>query len=895
MAPTPMFQQYLAIKEQYPDCLLFYRMGDFYELFFDDAVAAAATLDITLTKRGRNDGEDIPMAGVPWHSHESYLARLIRAGHRVAICEQVEDPAAAKKRGPKAVVERAVVRVVTPGTLTEDGLLDARTPNPLVAVTRARDHYGLAWADLSTGQIGCEPSVLADLGGVLARLSPSELLVPEPLRDEPALFELWREYASVMTVEPQPRFEPRAAEKRLLEQYQIGSLAGLGDVTKAEIGALGAVIAYIALTQKQEVAGLSLPRRLAGGTSVVIDAATRRNLELTRTQAGERAGSLLAVIDRTMTAAGARLLARELSAPATDLTEIKGRQAGIGFFCDDSGTRSQVRGDLKGLGDLERALGRLRLGRGGPRDLAAVGAVVAGAEAVGRRIDRAPADAPPSLAEARAGLAGHEALADKLARALVPDPPVLVREGGFIAPGFAPHLDELRTLRDESRRVIAALQARYAEQTGVAALKIKHNNVLGYFIEVNANHGAKLMADDTFIHRQTMAGAVRFATTELVDLARQVMEAGDRALALEKALFEELCADLGARADALARVAAGLAVLDRASALADLAVELDWVRPELTPDTGFEIEGGRHPVVEAALMGQGESGFIANHCALTDTGRLWLLTGPNMAGKSTFLRQNALIAILAHAGCYVPAKRARIGLIDRIFSRVGAADDLARGQSTFMVEMVETAAILNQATERSLVVLDEIGRGTATYDGLSLAWAVLEHLHDVIGCRGLFATHYHELTLLCERRTQLAPHTMRVREWKGEVVFMHQVIPGAADRSYGIHVARLAGLPRAVTHRARQILAELERGGGLGRNLTVDALPLFAAAAPAPATSPTPTHTTFPDVEPAVDPAVDPAVAAFIAQAAAVDADALTPRQALELVYELSRAARDLA
>jgi DNA mismatch repair protein MutS len=620
---------------------------------------------------------------------------------------------------------------------------------------------------------------------------------------------------------------------------------------------------------------------------VVIDAATRRNLELTRTQAGERSGSLLAMIDRTMTAAGARLLARELSAPAVDLSEIAGRQAGVGFFCDDIETRSQVRDDLKGLGDLERALGRLRLGRGGPRDLAAVGAVVAGAEAVGRRIDRAPADVPPQLAKARAGLAGHEALADKLARALIPDPPALVREGGFIAPGFAPHLDEQRTLRDESRRVIAALQARYAQKTGVAALKIKHNNMLGYFIEVSATHGTKLMADDTFIHRQTLAGAVRFATSELVDLARQVMEAGDRALALEKALFEELCADLEARADALARVAAGLAVLDRSSALADLAVELDWIRPELTPDTSFVIEDGRHPVVETALMGRGEGGFIANDCSLSDMGRLWLLTGPNMAGKSTFLRQNALIAILAHAGCYVPAKRARIGLIDRIFSRVGAADDLARGQSTFMVEMVETAAILNQATERSLVVLDEIGRGTATYDGLSLAWAVLEHLHDVIGCRGLFATHYHELTLLCERCTRLAPYTMRVREWKAEVVFMHQVVPGAADRSYGIHVARLAGLPRAVIHRARQILAELERGGGLGRNLTVDELPLFAAVAP-------PASVADLTADAPAVPDADPAVAAFIAQAAAVDADALSPRQALELLYDLSRAAREL-
>ena len=871
---TPMLRQFREAKSAHPDFLLFFRMGDFYELFFDDAKVAAAALDIALTKRGQADGVDIPMAGVPVHSHESYLQRLIRAGHRVAICEQMEDPAQARKRGGKSIVRRDVVRIATPGTMTEDTVLDARANNYLAVVCDVAGQIGLAVVDITTGDLSAQALAPAGLASALARVAPAELLVAERLMttaDPTTLPEDWRRRA---TSHPTPRFDADAGAARVQALFGVGTLDGFGAFTRAETAALGALVDYLDLTQKGRMPRLAPPRRVADGAVLELDAATRRNLELTRTLAGDRAGSLLATIDRTVTGAGARRLFAWLAAPLTQPAAIDHRLDGVQRMAGDDGLRGDLRAALRTAPDLERALSRLGLGRGGPRDLAAIRDGLTAAQAIVGILARPSLTPPPAImADAEADLGTHSALIDRLQAALAAELPLLARDGGFIAPGFDPGLDEQRALRDEGRRLIAALQARYAADTAIATLRVKHNNVLGYFIEVSPTQADKLAVAphaDTFVHRQTLASAVRFTTVELGDLERRLSEAGDRALALELALFAGLVAAVLDRADAIATCAGALAVLDVLAGLGDVAAGRAWSRPILTDDTGFTVVGGRHPVVEAALQASGAPPFVANDCDLSADRRVWLLTGPNMAGKSTFLRQNALIALLAQTGSFVPAARAEIGVVDRLFSRVGAADDLARGQSTFMVEMVETATILNQATERSLVILDEIGRGTATFDGLSIAWACVEHLHEVNRCRALFATHYHELTALSQRLPAMACHAMRVREWQGDIVFLHAVIAGTADRSYGVHVARLAGLPRSVVVRAEEVLDSLERGTE-GRSLArmIDDLPLFTAAKAAEAAA-----------RPAAPSALDTALAA-------VDPDTLTPRDALELVYRL--------
>ncbi|HEX6442790.1 MAG TPA: DNA mismatch repair protein MutS [Stellaceae bacterium] len=857
--------QYHEIKRAHPGCLLFFRMGDFYELFFEDAVAAAPALDIALTKRGRHEGTDIPMCGVPVHTAEAYLARLIRAGFKVAICEQIEDPAEAKKRGARGPLKRAVVRVVTAGTLTEEGLLDARRHNYLAGIAEAGGELGLAWLDLSTGDFALTPTGEASLGADLARLSPGEIILPERLLQRPALFEVFADWKAVLTPLANPRFDSEAARRRLEGFYGVRALDGFGQFGRAEVAAAGALVDYVALTQQGGAPYLMPPRRVAPDAVMQIDAATRRNLELTATLSGERRGSLLATIDRTLTGAGARLLAEHLAGPLTDPRQIADRLDAIEFLVDRADTRAALRQRLKRCPDIERGLTRLSLGRGGPRDLAALRDAL-GETAALRAELAAPSlvPLPARLASAERGLGEHGALVERLTRALAAELPLFARDGGFVAAGYAAELDHLRELRDDSRRAIAALQAGYAEATGVASLRIRHNNVIGYYIEVSAANAAKLGPD--FIHRQTMAGAMRYTTPELAELQSKIVSAADRALAMELRLFEDLVGEVMARRGEIAEAAAALASIDLAAALAERAAEDGWVRPDIETGTAFEIRGGRHPTVEAALAGQGA--FVANDCALGED-RIWLVTGPNMAGKSTFLRQNALIAILAQMGSFVPARAARIGVVDRLFSRVGAADDLARGRSTFMVEMVETAAILNQAGPQSFVILDEIGRGTATFDGLSIAWAALEHLHEENRCRALFATHYHELTALAVKLPALSCQTMRVKEWKGDVVFLHEVAPGTADRSYGIHVAKLAGLPAGVTARAEEVLEILEKGeqgGALAR--LADDLPLFRAAR-GPAlkveAQPSPIEAALRDIRP----------------------DEHSPREALELLYRL--------
>ncbi|MGZ9809125.1 DNA mismatch repair protein MutS [Pseudoroseicyclus sp. H15] len=862
---TPMMAQYLEIKESQPGALLFYRMGDFYEMFFDDAIAAAEALDIALTKRGKHLGEDIAMCGVPVHAAEGYLLQLIRKGFRVAIAEQMEDPAEAKKRGYKAVVKREVVRLVTPGTLSEEALLDARRHNFLAAFAEVRDDGALAWVDMSTGGFWvttCAPSRLAP---ELARLGPREVLMAEGV--EAPYAGLVEEAGAALTPVHKGTFDSTAGERRLCGLFNVTSLEGFGAFTRAEIAAMAALAEYLDLTQRGQMPLLRPPQRERAGAMMQIDAATRRSLELTHATGGGRAGSLLACIDRSVTAAGARLLERRLSAPSCDLATIHARQAGVAALVEAGGLRRDLRERLRAVHDIDRALSRLSLGRAGPRDLAAIRDSVAEAGRLAERLDGE--ELPEELAQAAGALTGMEELGELLDAALIAEPPLLARDGGFTAQGFDEELDEARTLRDEGRGVIAGMQAEYAERSGVSALKIKHNNVLGYFIEVTATHEAKMRAlPEVFIHRQTTASQVRFTTVELNELETRILNAGGRALELEKRIFTRLSEAVLAEAGPLGTLARALAEIDLAAGLAELAAAEDWARPVLEDSRAFEITAGRHPVVAEALRREGKP-FVANDCGLSEAA-IWLLTGPNMAGKSTFLRQNALIAILAQIGAYVPAEAACIGLVSQIFSRVGASDDLARGRSTFMVEMVETAAILHQADDRALVILDEIGRGTATWDGLSIAWAVLEHLQAVNRCRGIFATHYHELAALAGRLDGVENAHVAVREWEGDVIFLHEVQEGAAESSYGVQVARLAGLPEAAVARARDVLKALEEGereGGASAAL-IDDLPLFAAAPP---------------------PAPKPAARESDVEAALRDVlpDELTPREALDLVYRL--------
>jgi DNA mismatch repair protein MutS len=893
-------------------------MGDFYELFFDDAVAAAAALDITLTHRGTHLGQAVPMCGVPYHASEGYLQRLIRAGFRVAICEQTEDPAAAKKRGAKSVVRREVVRLVTAGTLSEETLLDAKTDNFIAAIaclgnvaadaghSKTSGQWAVAWADMSTGGFFAAKTNRADLSALLARLAPREIIIPDAVAhafsdasvDSLEVNALIT--ASINASANPPMLSPVGdlASPAAADAMRARFGVACHDALTAEGVAEGAavtlacahILAYFEATQYDTQITLSAPRLESDAQIMALDAATRSNLELNCTLSGGREGSLLAAIDESVTAAGARLLAARLNAPLTERAMIEARLKAVGVFVADADLGADIRAHLKTTPDMARALNRLAMQRGGPRDVAAIAQGLGAARSVAARLLAASVETSHGAAGELATqieTLGHESqkLADMgahLSAALDDSLPLLARDGGFIRSGFHANLDEARALRDESRRIIAALQNRYGEETGIKALKIKHNGVLGFHIDVPAAHGDKLMRaphDGVFIHRQTLASSVRFSSAELAELAGQISRAGETALALELDILADLTAQVLAARDGLDALGGALAIVDVSTALAQKARAENWVAPKLYDDCRFVIEGGRHPVVEAALRAQSAKPFIANSCVLDAGGqegpRMSLLTGPNMAGKSTFLRQNALLAIIAQMGSFVPAAKADIGIVDRVYSRVGAADDLARGRSTFMVEMVETAAILTGAGPRTLVILDEIGRGTATFDGLSLAWAAVEYLHEVIGCRTLFATHYHELTALADRLDGLANASMKVREHEGKLVFLHEVGAGAADRSYGIHVAELAGLPDTVTARARHVLAQLEENNAAGTstqngaaNNLADALPLFEARLPQP-----PKSHALHDAVTGIDP------------------DRLSPREALDWLYRLQEIA----
>ncbi|AXV14264.1 DNA mismatch repair protein MutS [Neorhizobium sp. SOG26] len=884
---TPMMEQFIEIKANNPGSLLFYRMGDFYELFFQDAVDASRALGITLTKRGQHMGQDIPMCGVPVHAADDYLQKLIALGFRVAVCEQVEDPAEAKKRGSKSVVKRDVVRLVTPGTITEEKLLVASESNYLMALARIRGsseaQMALAWIDISTGVFRLAETDQSRLLADILRIDPRELILPDTMFHDPELKPVFDVLGKVAVPQPAVLFDSASAEGRIARYFGVGTLDGFGTFSRSELAAAAAAVAYVEKTQIAERPPLGRPERESGASTLFIDPATRGNLELTWTLSGDREGTLLKAIDRTVTGGGARLLAERLMSPLTDPDRINRRLDSISFLLDEPGLCSELRSSLKHVPDMPRALSRLALDRGGPRDLGAILAGLEAARGVAAFLDKAML--PEELSEALADLKALPAqLETMLGGMLAQDLPLLKRDGGFLAEGANAELDEVRALRDQSRKVIAGLQLQYAEETGIKSLKIKHNNVLGYFIEVTAGN-AGAMTDTPegrarFIHRQTMASAMRFTTTELADLETRIANAADKALTIELEAFDAMVKAVTDEAEAIKAGARALSVVDVAAGLAMLAEEWDYRRPLVDNSRMFHIEGGRHPVVEQALRKQSAGPFIANDCDLSPHdgpqsregyGALWLLTGPNMGGKSTFLRQNALIAILAQMGSFVPAAAAHIGIVDRLFSRVGASDDLARGRSTFMVEMVETAAILNQATDRSLVILDEIGRGTATFDGLSIAWAAVEHLHEANRCRGLFATHFHELTVLSEKLDRLSNATMKVKEWDGEVIFLHEVGPGAADRSYGIQVARLAGLPDSVVARARDVLTKLEDSDRKNpASQLIDDLPLFQVAVRKE------------EAKRAGPSKVEEALSA-------INPDDMTPREALDALYALKK------
>lgn len=899
---TPVMTQFLEIKAANVDNLLFFRMGDFYELFFDDAVIASRVLGIALTKRGKHKGQDIPMAGVPVHAAQDYLQRLIKAGHKVAVCEQIESPAEAKKRGSKSVVKRDVVRLVTPGTLTEDALLPPRSSNWLVALApdASGQAVGLTWLDLSTGAFHVAQAGHEKIEAELARLAPAETLYPDTLDPDGPLMDALLRLGGTLSPQDAALFHGGQAGEKVAAAFDVASTDSFGELSREELRAASALIGYVERTQKQAFASLQPPVRERTGGTMAIDEATRASLDLIRARTGENAVTLLAAIDRCVSAAGTRRLAQQISAPLMDLQAIAARHDATALFVDQPALRRDIRVALTGAPDLARALSRVMLDRAGPRDLAAMGSALDQAGRVSGLLEGN--DLPPLVHQARVALAARpEQLVRRLMDELSESPPLLARDGGFVSSGVDADLDAARALRDDARKVIAGLQTTYAAETATKNLKIKHNGVLGYFIEVPTAQAGSLQDDaDTFFHRQSMANAMRFSTRELAELEAKIASAGSRALALEMARFEELCSSVKNARHTIQAVAEALSVLDVAAGNAETAVRDDHTRPVMREDVTFIVENGRHPVVEKAMRADGKAQFVANPCVLgldgDQTGAVHLVTGPNMGGKSTFLRQNALIAILAQAGCYVPASSATIGLVDALYSRVGAADDLARGRSTFMVEMVETAAILHQAGPKSLVILDEIGRGTATYDGLSIAWACVEHLHDVCRSRALFATHYHELTVLSQRLDRVENRTLKVKEWDGDVIFLHEIMPGAADRSYGLQVAKLAGLPEPVVGRARAVLDHLEKrqdarqdhdrrrdrkgapAGDDSGNGLFEGLPLFSASKPVSAPS-----------QPSQEQIEAAAQAKLQSLFSGHDPDQMTPRQALDFVYDLAK------
>ncbi len=822
---TPVMEQYLNLKAQYKDHLLFYRLGDFYELFFNDAIKAAKLLNIVLTKRGNSCGQDIPMCGVPAHSSESYLHKLIDLGFKVAICDQLETADEAKKRGYKSIVKRDVVRVVTPGTIIEDSLLEDKSNNYLASIVEQNDEYAISWLELSTGKFFHTLTSLKALDSDLLRISPRELLISEKFTEDEKIRSVLKNYKISITQHAQSFFEYSKSHRTLCEFYKIRELGSIGNFSKVEIMACGALLEYVRVTQRGSIPRLEFPKTYKQQNFMLIDASARRNLELFSTQFGEKKGSLISVIDHTVTASGGRLLKQMLASPLACSKAINLRLSTAQFFVNNHEPRRKIREILSNIPDIERSLSRLILGRGSPKDMNLLKIGLGKTLELSEFLCKIESGENGSLPQqyviqteiqpaSRAGitvksdeselstihksLGNHKDLFELLNSAILDNNLSSVKEGGFIHSKYNSELSELSYILNNSNKLVTKLRESYRDLTGIAALKILHNNILGYYVEVSANHK---ITSDIFIHRQSLANSMRYTTNELKELENKILTARDAAIGLEMKIFSELCSEVAKESEKIALAANALAKLDIRTAFAELAVQNNYVKPIIDDSKEFNICSGRHPVVEV------NDKFIANSINLAG---IHLITGPNMAGKSTFLRQNALIAILAHMGSFVPAESAHIGVIDKTFSRVGATDNITAGYSTFMVEMIETATIVNQATDLSLVILDEIGRGTGVYDGLSIAQAVIEHIHNVNKCRAIFATHYHELTKVSKYLKNVKCFCVKIREWNGEVIFLHEVIEGIADESYGIHVAKLAGFPDSVLNRASEVFEELK-------------------------------------------------------------------------------------
>ena len=815
---TPMMQQYLAIKSEHPHALLFYRMGDFYELFYDDAEAASELLDITLTSRGKSAGEAIPMAGVPYHAAEGYLARLVKAGRSVAIAEQIGDPATSK--GP---VEREVVRIVTPGTLTDESLLEARQDALILAIAVNKTGYGLAWLDVSSGRfLVSEVAGDVALEAEVARLAPAEILVPESshLADE--------SWHGALRRQPDWRFDETGAREDLQRQFQTQDLDGFGcgRLTVA-IAAAGAVLNYVKDTQRRDLPHIRAIHLESQSGAVILDAATRRNLEIDLTLSGGEEHTLCEVYDSTVTAMGARHLRRWLHRPINDRGDIERRLDAVEYMVQEYRFES-LREALKDIADLERILSRVALGSARPRDLSRLGSSLAQIPLIRSRL---PAESN-LLKELATALPDYVTLTELLERAIIENPPVLIRDGGVIAAGYDGELDELRSISDNAGAYLLELEQRERDATGLSTLKVGYNRVHGYYIEISRTQSGQ--APDTYQRRQTLKNVERFITPELKSFEDKALSSKSRALAREKHLYEALVAEVAESLAPLQTTATALCDLDVLACFAERATVLDLCRPRFTDHSLLQIEGGRHPVVEAAR----DVPFIANDTHLDHNRRMLLITGPNMGGKSTYMRQNALIALLAHVGAFVPAQAVSLSCLDRIFTRIGSSDDLASGRSTFMVEMTETANILHNATERSLVLMDEVGRGTSTFDGLSIAWATALALANQVQALTFFATHYFELTALPEQHTAMANVHLDATEHEDHVVFLYQIQEGPANRSFGLQVAKLAGVPKEVLESAQDKLHELESG------ITAGPPPvqaeLFLAAPPASA-PPSPT------------------------------------------------------
>ncbi len=890
MKLTPAMSQYLEIKRQHSDFLIFYRMGDFYELFFEDAITVSGALGLALTSRNKNaeNGPAIPMCGVPFHAYEIHMAKLIKLGYKVAICEQMEDPAEAKKRGYKAIVRREVVRLVTPGTLTEDSLLEAKRNNYIASAHIRAKEIGLAWLDISTGNFYTQLLHITNipahtiLSNALARLNPVEVLFDNALLEQPKFYELFSEYRNQLTIRPQALFNIESATNTLKKAYKVNSMEVFGDFSKHELIAAGVLLEYVETTQRGHFPRLAPLVHIVGKDYMEIDQTTRRSLELISPNNPDGI-SLLKVIDKTLTNVGGRMLAERLSAPLIDPRKINDRLDAVSFFIDNPDVRYEIREALRQCLDMERAVQRLSLGQGGPRELYDLAETLKIIPRIQTAItlfathqhDSFYALPPKSLQELAEGFFDHSLLAENISNLLLTerkDLPALARNGNFIRSGAHAPLDYLRGIKEEHKLRCQELQQKYIDETGVSTLRVKNNSIIGYYVEVPSKSADVLLENKKFIHRQSVLNAIRFTTIELTELETEVNSAEERAIEMEQELFTELTEHAIAQANAICRTAERIGTIDIAAALAELACEYNYVRPVVDDSLDFEVKDGRHPVVEYVMKKNGSGSFVGNNCTLNaEDNKIWLLTGPNMAGKSTFLRQNALITILAQMGSYVPAQSAKIGIANKIFSRVGANDDLARGQSTFMVEMIETASILNRADERSFVILDEIGRGTATFDGLSIAWAVVEQLAEVNKCRTIFATHYHELTKLNNNLKGLTLHSMKIQEFNEDIIFMHEVINGAADRSYGIHVAKLAGLPKLCIKRAEQVLhlLEEEKQNKILTNVEEE-LPLFSTLKQSLKEEPKEQHKSKIEEE-----------------LHTLDIDNLSPREALAKLYEL--------